>query len=439
MIYYRQVMRRGKGLWRRKESIDMSKKKIAVTVLGIILFLAVVTTIAGSVYIVNENEYKLTVRFGKVTGVVSEAGVAWKVPFLETVNTLPKERQLYDLAASDVITSDKKSMVVDSFVIWRISDPLLFAQTLNYSMTNAEYRLDTIVYNATKNVISATKQDDVISGKDGRLAQSIRNAIGSTTSQYGIEIVTFETKLLDLPDTNKTAVYERMISDREAIAADYTAQGAEKAQYITNETDRVSQITLSNARAQAAKIEAEGEQKYMSILASAYKISSAESIVIALGYAADRSSFNSRLAEIGLPYLKDSLAFQEEVKMTAERYGEDAEGLVTALESLAEQYCDNQMSQNVSEQELVSGTEEYEAEEEAARAGLETYLEQVLSLAESMVADAASYEEACRQKEQDKLDFYEFNRALDMLKISMTGDKTIFLPEDSPIAELFMK
>ena len=161
-------------------------------------------------------------------------------------------------------------MIVDEFVLWRITDALKFAQTLNSSIANAEYRINTTVYNATKNVISATTQDDVISGRDGLLAETIMNAIGTNLNQYGIEIIAVETKRLDLPDDNKAAVYERMISERETIAAEYTARGQSQAQIIINETDRTVQIGLSDARAEAAVIVAEGEAEYMRILAEAY-------------------------------------------------------------------------------------------------------------------------------------------------------------------------
>ena len=121
-------------------------------------------------------------------------------------------------------------MICDSYILWQINDPLKFAQTLNSSISNAESRLDTIVYNSTKNIISSTTQNDVISGRDGELAAAIMKNIGNTTEQYGIELLSFETKQLDLPSDNKAAVYERMISERENISATYTAEGSSEAQ-----------------------------------------------------------------------------------------------------------------------------------------------------------------------------------------------------------------
>ena len=189
----------------------------------ILLVLALLIIGSSSIVVTNENEYSLIRQFGKVDHVVSSAGVTFKIPFVQSVDKLPKEILLYDLSSSDVITSDKKTMICDSYILWQINDPLKFAQTLNSSISNAESRLDTIVYNSTKNIISSTTQNDVISGRDGELAAAIMKNIGNTTEQYGIELLSFETKQLDLPSDNKAAVYERMISERENISATYTA------------------------------------------------------------------------------------------------------------------------------------------------------------------------------------------------------------------------
>ncbi len=236
----------------------------------IIVVIALLVLGTSSIVVTNENEYSLIRQFGKVDHVVSEAGVSFKVPFIQSVETLPKETLLYDLYPSDVITSDKKTMICDSYVLWKITDPLKFAQTLSSSISNAESRLDTIVYNSTKNVISSLTQDDVISGRDGKLSEAIIANIGTSLDQYGIELLSFETKQLDLPSTNKAAVYERMISERSNIAATYTAEGSSEAQKIKNTTDKEVSILISDAEKQAAILVAEGEAEYMRILSEAY-------------------------------------------------------------------------------------------------------------------------------------------------------------------------
>ncbi len=244
--------------------------KIAKRITLAVLIFVLLIIGASGIVVTNENEYSLVRQFGKVDHVVSDAGVSFKIPFIQSVDKLPKQTLLYDLASSDVITSDKKTMICDSYILWHITDPLKFAQTLNSSITNAEARLNTIVYNSTKNVISSTTQNDVITGRDGALSAAIIANIGNSLDSYGIELLAFETKQLDLPGDNKAAVYERMISERDNIAATYTAEGSSEAQIIRNTTDKEVTVLLSEAEKNAEILIAEGEAEYMRILSEAY-------------------------------------------------------------------------------------------------------------------------------------------------------------------------
>ena len=235
-------------------------------------FIVVVALFLGlsCMVVTGENEYKLVRQFGKIDHVESEAGLSFKLPFIQTVDSLPKYIQLYDLAPSDVITRDKKTMITNSYVLWQITDPIKFAQTLKGSIGNAENRINTVVYNSIKNIISSLSQEEVISGRDGELTAAILKNMGNTFDQYGIKVLTVETKQLDLPADNKTAVYERMISERENIAATYTAEGTSEAQIIKNSTDKEVSIMISEAEKQAEILKAEGEAEYMKILSDAY-------------------------------------------------------------------------------------------------------------------------------------------------------------------------
>lgn len=243
-------------------------KKFAKFVL--ILAVALLLLSGSCMVITNENEYSLIRQFGKVDHIVDDAGISFKLPFIQTVDKLPKQTLIYDLTPSDVITADKKTMISNSYVLWRISDPLKFAQTLNSSVSNAENRLDNIVYNATKNVISSMTQDEVITSRDGALSEAVLAGIDTSLHNYGIELLSFELKQLDLPSDNKTAVYERMISERDNIAATYTAEGASEARIIRNTTDAEIAILLSEAEKNAEILLAEGEAEYMRILSEAY-------------------------------------------------------------------------------------------------------------------------------------------------------------------------
>ena len=244
------------------------KKKFSIV--AIVLIVLVVIAGLSCTVVTGENEYKLIRQFGKVDHVETEAGLSFKIPFIQSVDTLPKEILIYDLEPSDVITQDKKAMITDSYVLWRITNPLKFAQTLNSSIGSAESRINTVIYNSIKNVISSMPQEQVISGRNGQLDEAIISNIGKTFEQYGIELVTIEVKQLDLPGDNKAAVYERMISERGNIAATYTAEGASEAQKIKNTTDKEVSIMLSEAEKQAEILKAEGEAEYMKILSEAY-------------------------------------------------------------------------------------------------------------------------------------------------------------------------
>lgn len=276
------------------------KKRKGLGAIKYILLVIVLLVLGNSLIVCQENEYKLIRQFGKVQRVISVAGLSMKIPFIQSVDTIPKEILMYDLPASDVITSDKKSMIVDSYVLWRVTDPLKFTQTLSGSIYNAENRINAVVYNATKNTVSNMTQDEVIKSRDGKmtvtisdteeevesndlvleeketvieiksLTEEIMESLGDVAEQYGIAILTVEVKKLDLPDDNKQAVYSRMISERENIAAQYTAEGASQAQMIQNTTDKEVSIMLSEANAQAEQLIAEGEAEYMRILSDAY-------------------------------------------------------------------------------------------------------------------------------------------------------------------------
>ena len=282
--------------------IDNSSEKKKGNKLWIVVVALFVIYIAlnSCLIVCHEDEYKLIRQFGRVDRTITDAGLYVKIPFIESVDTVPKKVLLYDLPVSDVITSDKKTMIVDCYVLWRVTDPLKFAQTLSHSIGNAENRIDQLVYNAMKTTLSNMSQDEVIRSRDGKievtdvatdtdvenndivldevhktvaiksLTEEIMEKLGTVYEQYGIEIMTVEVKKLDLPDDNKQAVYTRMISERENIAAQYTAEGESQARIIRNTTDKEVSIMLSEANAKAEQIKAEGEAEYMKILSGAY-------------------------------------------------------------------------------------------------------------------------------------------------------------------------
>ena len=246
----------------------MKKKALLV-----IIALIAVIVLANSVYTVQENEYACRVRFSKIVDTTDEAGLHFKIPFVESVKYFSKATTLYDIPPSEVLTSDKQNMTVDCYILWRISDPLKFYQTLGSSLA-AEDRLNALTYNELKTVMGTLAQADIINMEDGAKRNDIYEGIAADVNAlaqtYGIGVVDVKIKQFDLPASNLNAVYNRMISERNQMAEKYTAQGNQEATMIRNEVDRDVNIMISNAEAKAAELTAQGEAEYMHLLAEAY-------------------------------------------------------------------------------------------------------------------------------------------------------------------------
>lgn len=239
-------------------------------ILGGVIAVAALFTLASSIVVTYPNEYRLIKQFGEIVNVTEVSGISFKIPFIQESASVPKELQIYDIPKSDVITKDKKSMIADAFVLWRISDPILFTRHLNGQVAQAQSRISASVFSSMKSVISNMDQTEIIENRDGKLALDISAGIGNSLDDYGIKVLAVETKSLDMPDDNKQAVYDRMISERNNIAASYTAQGNSSAQKIKNDTTKEVSVMKSEAKAQAEKTKAEGEAQYMQILSNAY-------------------------------------------------------------------------------------------------------------------------------------------------------------------------
>ncbi len=245
-------------------------KKSITGVIIIIAALVCIILLSNGLYTVHQKEFVAVRQFGKVIAVQSEPGLKMKVPFIQTTQAISAATVLYDIPSSDVITRDKKSMITDTYVLWRVVDAVKYIQTLNAIDARAQERIEAAVYNSTKNVISSLTQDEVIEARGERLTELITDDAKADILVYGIEIVQAQIKALDLPDDNRAAVYERMISERQNIAASYKAEGEAEAQKIRNDTDRQVTIMEAEAERQAAVLEAEGEAAYMQTLQEAY-------------------------------------------------------------------------------------------------------------------------------------------------------------------------
>ena len=246
----------------------MKKGILLGVIVAVVLILAM-----SSMFTVQENQYACTVRFSQIIDTTDEAGLHFKVPFLDSVRYFSKATQLYDIPPSEVLTSDKQNMTVDCYVLWRIEDPLRFYQTLGATSV-AEQRLDALTYNELKTVMGTLAQADIINMEDGskrnQIYESIATDVDALAETYGIEVEDVKIKQFDLPESNLNAVYSRMISERNQMAEKYTADGNYEASIIRNDVDKQVNIIVSNAEAEAAKLVAEGEAEYMRLLAQAY-------------------------------------------------------------------------------------------------------------------------------------------------------------------------
>ncbi|MBE6606108.1 MAG: protease modulator HflC [Ruminococcaceae bacterium] len=240
-----------------------------IAVIALVLFIAA----TGSLYTVAENEYACVFRFSKIVDTVDTPGLHFKIPFIDTTVKFPNTTLLYDIPPSEVLTSDKKSMTVDCYILWKITDPQVFYQTLG-TIGDAKARLNNLTYNSLKNLMGKLEQNDIINEDDASerndIYANIKTEVGSITDTYGIDVIDIKIKRFDLPEDNAQAVYSRMISDRNQIAEKYIADGEYEASIIRNNVDKEVNIIVSNAEAEAARLVAEGESEYMRMLAEAY-------------------------------------------------------------------------------------------------------------------------------------------------------------------------
>ncbi|WP_028562110.1 protease modulator HflC [Paenibacillus pinihumi] len=247
----------------------MSKNWISTIVGAVIL----VILLSGSLFVVNEGEYKVVLQFGEAKTIHQDPGIKIKIPFIQTVTSLPKYQQIYESNPTPILTKDKKPINVDNYTVWRIKEPQKFLQTLR-TVSAAEGRIGDAVYNTVRRKLSEVEYGNIISEDTarGNLNDDITRDVSemSDRQNYGIEIVDVRIKRTDLPKENKESVYNRMISDRQSIAAGYLSEGDEESRKITSNADRQARELIAKSESDAKKIVAEGEQEAARIYNAAY-------------------------------------------------------------------------------------------------------------------------------------------------------------------------
>ncbi len=251
---------------------ETKKKSNLGSFLRVLILILLVAAFASTAYIVRENEYAYITRFSKFVKIQDTAGLHFKVPVLDKVEKIPQYRMKYDIPPSEVLTGDKKTLVVDNFAVWQIDNPQTFMRTVS-RISEMENRIDAVVYNAVKNTLGTMNQTEIINSDNSSIDDiniKITDTVNSQLKNYGVSTIAVEIKRLDLPNDNETAVYNRMISERTQMAESYRAEGNLEASKVVNETDKEVGILLSKAKATAEELKGQGESEYMKIIAAAY-------------------------------------------------------------------------------------------------------------------------------------------------------------------------
>ncbi|WP_207646297.1 protease modulator HflC [Cellulosilyticum sp. I15G10I2] len=242
--------------------------------IGVFILILGMIFLWNNLYIVQINEYKVVRQFGEIIKIVEKPGLNFKIPFIQSVTSLPKYALVYDVPPAEINTLDKKRIMVDYYGIWKISDPTAMIESLR-TLNGAEGRLGDIIYSNIRTELGKMNFDQIINSEKGSRL-SIDAVVGEginlilKENNTGIELIDIKMKRADLPDTNEQSVFLRMISERESTAQEYLSQGDAEALKIKAETDRTVSEMLARAEADAKTIVAEGEKEAANIYNEAY-------------------------------------------------------------------------------------------------------------------------------------------------------------------------
>jgi membrane protease subunit HflC len=238
---------------------------------GLALVLIVAALVVGysSLFTVYQTQQALVVRLGNPVRVVSEPGLHVKVPFVDTVIAI--DRRILDLEApaQEVIASDQKRLVVDAFARYRVKDMLRFYQTLG-SFAGANSQLPILLNSALRRVLGEATFTHVVRDQRADLMARIRDLVDREAGAYGIEVVDVRIRRADLPEQNSQAVYQRMQTERQREAAEFRAQGGQRAQEIRSRADREVTVLIAEATAKSEQIRGEGDAQRNQIFADAF-------------------------------------------------------------------------------------------------------------------------------------------------------------------------
>ena len=240
-------------------------KKVSIGIV-VILFLFGLSTII----MVDETEQIVILQFGKPVRTIKNPGLNWKLPApVQTSNSFEKRLLEYDVPPEEILSKDKKSLIIDNYVRWKITDPLLFLQTVK-AVPTAKTRLDDIVYSELRQELGTHDMVEIITENRELIMDKVTRASNEETSKYGIEVIDVRIRRVDLPQENEASIYARMEAERKRQANKFRSEGEEEAQKIRAATDRDKTVILAEAYKTSQQIRGEGEAKALDIYASSF-------------------------------------------------------------------------------------------------------------------------------------------------------------------------
>jgi modulator of FtsH protease HflC len=257
---------------KKKNSFDIKKyTKLGVS---LILLFVLIGIILSNLFVVREGEYKVIRQFGEVVRIESKPGLSYKIPFIQSVSSLPKYQMIYDVEEAEINTKDKKRMLIDNYAVWRIEDPKKMISNAR-TLVNAEAKMEEFIYSVVRAELGQLNYDEIINDENStrgslndRVTEKVNELLKS--DHYGIVVTDIRIKRTDLPKENEESVYKRMISERESKAQEYLSMGDAQKNRIIAHTDREVKEMLAIAHAEAEKIRAEGENEAAKIYNEAY-------------------------------------------------------------------------------------------------------------------------------------------------------------------------
>ena len=241
---------------------------VGLAVIGIIVVVIGVLA-ASALFTVHQTQQGIVLQFGNPKRVIKEPGLHFKLPFIQNVEYL--EARVLDFAprAEEIITSDQKRVVMDSFLRYRINDPLKFYQTVG-SEFGAQSRLDGVVISSLRLVVGSSNFSSILSEERESIMRTIRGEVNQQAEAFGIEIVDFRIRRTDLPDANAQSIYQRMQTEREREAKEFRAQGEEVSQRIRARADRERTVLLAESQKKSQILRGEGDALAIKIYADSF-------------------------------------------------------------------------------------------------------------------------------------------------------------------------